>query len=186
MKNLSEYVNEALRLPQEDEYKPFNTGGLVKIIRKEIEANGNECDLNHIDVSKITDMRALFSSESHGYGFGDFNGDISKWDVSNVTTMIAMFSGSKFNGDISEWNVSNVTDMDSMFEKSEFNGDISEWDVSKVKHMDEMFYKSKFNGDLRNWQIDPRCSTMKLFDGSHMAEKNMPKYNKNYKGPWRS
>jgi hypothetical protein len=52
--------------------------------------------------------------------------------------------------------------------------------------MDEMFYKSKFNGDLRNWQIDPRCSTMKLFYGSHMAEKNMPKYNKNYKGPWRS
>jgi len=29
-----------------------------------------------------------------------FNGDISKWDVSNVTNMSSMFSGSKFNGDI--------------------------------------------------------------------------------------
>jgi surface protein len=30
-----------------------------------------------------------------------FNGDISKWNVSNVTTMKRMFEESKFNGDIS-------------------------------------------------------------------------------------
>ena len=38
-----------------------------------------------------------------------FNGDISKWDVSNVTNMSVMFSDSQFNGDISNWDVSNVT-----------------------------------------------------------------------------
>ena len=32
-----------------------------------------------------------------------FNGDLSKWDVSNVTGMINMFSNAQFDGDISEW-----------------------------------------------------------------------------------
>ena len=31
----------------------------------------------------------------------DFNGDISKWDVSAVGSMNGMFFGSKFEGDIS-------------------------------------------------------------------------------------
>ena len=45
-----------------------------------------------------------------------FNGDISKWDVSNVTNMSCMFDyNSQFNGDISKWDVSNVTDMSNMF-----------------------------------------------------------------------
>ena len=49
--------------------------------------------------------------------------------------MYCMFSDSKFNGDISEWNVSNVTSMAGMFKDSKFNGDISEWDVSNVTDM---------------------------------------------------
>jgi len=36
-----------------------------------------------------------------------------------------MFSYSEFNGDISQWNVSNVTSMSCMFLNSKFNGDIS-------------------------------------------------------------
>ena len=43
-----------------------------------------------------------------------------------------MFSKSQFNGDISKWDVSNVTNMGNMFSKSPFNGDISNWDVSNV------------------------------------------------------
>ncbi len=45
-----------------------------------------------------------------------FNGDISDWDVSDVTDMSGMFSDAdSFNGDISDWDVSNVTDMSHMF-----------------------------------------------------------------------
>ena len=36
-------------------------------------------------------------------------GDISKWNVSNVTNMMYMFHGCRsFNQDISKWDVSNV------------------------------------------------------------------------------
>ena len=68
-------------------------------------------------------------------------GDISGWDVSNVTDMKDMFALSSFNGDISKWDVSNVRDMNDMFTEMgiEFNGDLSEWDVSNVRDMSGMF-----------------------------------------------
>jgi hypothetical protein len=99
----------------------------------------------------------------------NFNGDISKWNVSNVKNMSYMFSGKKagrrsiypvlFIGDISKWDVSNVEDMSGMFNLSEFNGDISKWDVSNVKNTDRifgrtgLFAKSAFKGDISEWKL---------------------------------
>ena len=54
-----------------------------------------------------------------------------------------MFKDSKFNGDISKWNTSNVKNMVSMFENSIFTGDISKWDVSNVEYMGRLFRNSK-------------------------------------------
>jgi surface protein len=44
-----------------------------------------------------------------------------------------MFANSQFNGDISKWDVSNVTNIKNMFSKSQFKGDISKWKLTNRK-----------------------------------------------------
>lgn len=124
---------------------PQNKKHLKQIIKDEIELNGNECDLNHIDISRLKDISSVFYKSK-------FNGNISNWDTSNIKNMHGLFKGSKFNGDISKWNTSKVELMFGMFDNSEFNGDISKWNVSNVINMLFMFYESKFEGDLSNWK----------------------------------
>ena len=114
MKSLKNYIQEKLIIKKSKsnsyKYFPETKEELRDIILQRIEAEGNKVDLNDIDVSEITDMSELFR-ETH------FNGDISKWDVSNVTDMHAMFYKCKsFNQDISKWDVSNVKNISNIFD----------------------------------------------------------------------
>ena len=64
---------------------PKSKDELKELLEKLIAERGNEGDFNDIDTCKITDMSKLF------YGKKGFNGDISQWDVSNVTNKDGMF-----------------------------------------------------------------------------------------------
>ena len=116
------------------------------IVAEEIETQGESANLNHLDVSGVTDLSGLFSDSQ-------FNGDISGWEVSNVVDMNHLFDGTPFDGNISGWDVSSVADMSNMFWASQFNGDISGWDVSAVTNMHHMFVDSVFNGDISGWNV---------------------------------
>lgn len=155
-----EYINEKLNIRpvtktrlvglKKHEYKffPKTKQELREMIYERIDKEGNECNLNDIDTSAITDMSYMFGSLNK-----EFNGNISMWDVSNVVNMTGMFYESKFNGDIYRWNVSNVKTMESMFNNSKFNQDISKWDVSNVVIMSFMFEESDFNQDISGWNV---------------------------------
>ena len=87
------------------------------------------------NLSGVTDMSRMFIAVS-------LTGDLSKWDVSNVTNMEAMFSGPlalRLEEGISNWNVSSVMNMQFMFLGSPFNQDISQWDISSVTNIQFMF-----------------------------------------------
>ena len=122
--NLSEWSSYSCQPKTKDELK--------NIIKDRISKEGLNCDLNDINTSLIDDMSWLFY-------YSKFNGDISRWDVSNAKYMHGMFGNSNFNGDISRWDVSNARDMTGMFANSKFNQDISNWNIRKDCNVRLMF-----------------------------------------------
>ena len=155
-------------------YKPKTKEELVEAIKKEIyEVQGTKnkpnwkADLNCIDTSLITDMSGLFSDR---FGFEEFNGNISQWNVSNVTNMESMFRYGKFNRPIENWDVSNVTNMLFMFSESSFNQDISNWNTSNVTDMYGMFYNSNFNQDISKWNVSNVTDMSYMFSTSNFNQ----------------
>lgn len=187
--SLKSYIKEQLvEESDSDILRPTRKSELKAIIRQRIEEYGPKCDLNDIDVSRVTDMSDLFfSSKFNGdiskwnvsgvrnmngmFYNSQFNGDISKWDVHNVESMFNMFNESKFNGDISGWDVSSVETMSGMFANSEFNGDISKWNVRRVEDMRGMFHNSKFNGNISKWNVRRVKDMSMMFDKSPLEGK---------------
>ena len=145
---------------------------LKSLIEQRIKDEGNEVNLNDIDVSAITDMSGLFFNSY-------FNGDISDWNVSNVTNMNGIFLGCyRFNQDLSKWNVSKVTDMSFMFDGCKsFNRDISKWNVSKVTNMSYMFCNChSFNQDLSRWDVSSVTDMKYMFYNCPIADEYKPKF----------
>lgn len=131
-----------------------NNDNIRQIVKDELDRLGNNVDLNHIDVSKVTNMSWLFSAKK-------------------INKLCLLYDYPKLNPDISSWNVSNVIDMKYMFYYCEcFNCNISEWDVSNVIDMYAMFYEcKKFYQNLHNWDAKNVQSYSYMFSDKMLKNK---------------
>lgn len=182
--SLQNYINEHLHINNDTKslrVRPTTIDELRSIIKTELEQQGPDADLNHINTSEIKDMSELFYRINKKTPVGNIK--IDKWDVSNVTDMESMFADcTKFNADLSKWDVSNVTGMQNMFISCEnFNSDLSKWDTSNVTNMNQMFCDcSVFNSDLSGWDVSK-------LGGQHTNMfKNCPKMRPKLRPSWQS
>lgn len=75
-------------------------------------------------------------------------------NLSNVSDMSHMFSGTPNIGSINDWNVSNVNNMSYLFSHSAYNNPLNNWDVSNVTNMEGMFLNAQnFNQVISNWNV---------------------------------
>ena len=161
----------------------FN-GANYRIVDRDLllEMISNFEDVTYVITSNITDMSRI----SGGLNLDTklIIGDISGWDVSNVTMMEAMLAETssrtefdnyeRINQDLSKWDVGNVTWMRSMFYGSMGVGDLSNWDVSKVTNMNDMFHFHCINCDedyvpdlnIGSWDVSNVESMGEMFAGN--------------------
>jgi surface protein len=139
------------------------------------------------DVSRITDMKCLFSADPwcELYGGGGSttgkdmcNPDIGSWDTSSVRDMdhMYMFRGaSSFDRDISSWDTSAVVDMSRMFHNtSSFNKDISSWDTSTVRYMDHISTAPPLSTkDISSWNTSAVVFMSYMFQGASAFDKDL-------------
>ena len=137
------------------------------------------------DVSQMNDMSHILHDGHYDMGIGwtaysaNFNADISRWDMSSVTSTSYMFSGAQsFNGDLSNWDVSSVTDMNSMFQNAHnFNVDLLTWNTHAVTSMSYMFQNvHNFNADISNWNTQSLAHMEKMFENAHSFNADITKW----------
>lgn len=152
------------------------------------------------DLSAVTSMSNMFRNT-----YGARTGDLSNWDVSNVTNMSGLFYRNyAFSSDLSNWDVSNVTDMRGMFaydtisiigvstwdvssvtdmsgmffRARAFQDDLSAWDVSSVTDMSLMFWGGgAFNSDLSNWNVSNVTNMSEMFFGARAFNSDLSAWN---------
>lgn len=154
MKQITQYIQEKLHISnykKEDKYHyhPKDINELKNLIEDRIKKEGNNCNLNDIDVSNIKSFSFLFYQKK----LKEFNGDISEWDMSNAECLEAMFYYSNFNGDISKWDVRKCNILAAMFERSKFDRkkDLENWDVNPNADMEGMFHASPLENNTPSW-----------------------------------
>jgi Mycoplasma protein of unknown function, DUF285 len=85
-------------------------------------------DLSNWNVASATDTSSMFEG---AIAFTDTTNGLANWNMASVRAMDRMFAYSGFAGDVSRWDVSRVTSFDSMFNYAfDFRGDVSNWNVS--------------------------------------------------------
>lgn len=111
---------------------------LKSLLSKSYKYLGDDGNYNWIDTTDVTSFSELFG---HQKGSEKWNGDITRWNISNVTNMNYAFTGCyNFDRDLSKWDFSNVKYMSGCF-----NGCNEEFRQQMKQLVDTSNLKTKFN-----------------------------------------
>ena len=101
-------------------------------------------------------------------------------DVSKIQDFSQIFFSSPFNGDLSKWDMSNCINFKEMFMYSHFSNDsLKNLDLKNIKEASDMFYCSKFCGDISNWINYENTNFRESFNNNkNFKEKYYPDNNK--------
>jgi len=164
--NVGAYIGCSYEMPCKS---PFNDASFKDAVAK-YRKGLRDSDENDIGYGPIEDWKICgVSNIDNIFRDSTFNKDISKWDVSSVTSAMSTFDGaSNFYHDISQWDTSAMVNMKQTFAYvGKFNSDISSWDASSVKGMEKTFeFSNRFNQDISDWEISQVTSFEKMFNGA--------------------
>jgi len=115
-------------------------------------------DFSAWDTSNQTNLRYTF------YQCPNFNGNISTWDTSNVTTFTDGVTSTfrnctSFNSDISGWSFASTTDLSNFLSGCQsFNQDVSNWDMSTITDAGGLFndcfdFDNGGSDGINNWDV---------------------------------
>jgi surface protein len=128
------------------------------------------------DLSNVTDMSYMFAGDNILVG----NPTINNWNISNVTTLLATFSGCfVFNQPVGNWDTSNVNMMGITFSSArQFNQPIGNWDTSNVEYMTAMFDNAKeFDQPIGNWDLSNTIDCEFMFSNALMFNQPIGNWN---------
>ena len=126
------------------------------------------------DLSGVADMSGMFQDA------GDFDGDLSGWNVSSVTDMSGMLQNARaFNQPLADWNVSSVTDMSGMLQNARaFNQSLADWNVSSVTDMSDMFRNALvFDQPLAAWNVSSVTDMSDMFNAAISFDQPLAAWN---------
>ena len=171
MKPLKSYIN----IKKKPSTIIANNDNLEKIVLDQINAFGIDADMNHIDTNEVTHMIDTFSKTN-------FCGDVSKWDVSNVTIFNSTFAFCKdFDCDLSQWETTSAKSMISMFWGcTNFTAQgLERWDMSNASKLNGMFYRcgSLTGENLADWKFKSLENTRLMFNGCTRLNVDLSKWN---------
>ena len=144
------------------------------------------CSATDIPVFDKDSLNTPFTGYSSGGGLGEmfevtgslFTGvpNINSWDVSNITSMFYMFSGSSFNSDISNWTLSpyssnapwnDMVNPSIMFSNNtSFNQNLDSLDVSNVTSFSYMFSNTDLTASgcsFSTWDVSKSSAFSSMF-----------------------
>ncbi len=159
--NLAGDMDNAAKIISIDQWGDVQWESMQGAFRGALNMRYNATDVP--DLSRVWDTSSMFRDAAA------FDGDLSGWDVSNMTYMYGMFyDATVFDSDLSGWDVADVTNMGSMFRGTAlFNSDLSGWNVSGVNNMYSMFRgATAFDSDLSGWNVSEVTDMHSMFRGA--------------------